>query len=158
MYSNLRQHFFWLFRAENVFAIYRRKWPTKLSLSQNLIENHFVKELSGKMLIKECVLSLALSLFCQVGDDVIRLCKICGGYQIRVLRSIHSINFVPHDLDSNIRVRSFFFLHNGQYYVSQNSRLEAQGIRYPSGTFSFPSVITLLIFYLVISIPKIWRV
>ena len=30
-----------------------------------------------------------LSLLCQVGDDVIRPCKICGGCQIRAPRSIH---------------------------------------------------------------------
>ena len=43
-----------------------------------------------------------LSLLCQVGDDVIRPCKICGGCQIRVPRSIHSINVVPYNLDSNL--------------------------------------------------------
>ena len=36
-----------------------------------------------------------LSLLYQVRDDVIRPCKICGGCQIRVPRSIHSINVVP---------------------------------------------------------------
>ena len=42
-----------------------------------------------------------LSLLCQVGDDVVRPCKICGGCQIRVPRSIHSINVVPYNLASN---------------------------------------------------------
>ena len=28
-------------------------------------------------------------LLCQVGDNVIRPCKICGGFQIRDPRSIH---------------------------------------------------------------------
>ena len=37
---------------------------------------------------------------CQVGDNVIRPCKIYGGYQICVSRSIHSINVVPCNLDS----------------------------------------------------------
>ena len=43
-----------------------------------------------------------LSLLCQVGDDVIRPCKICGGCQIRVPRSIHSFSIVPYNLDSNL--------------------------------------------------------
>ena len=32
-----------------------------------------------------------LSLLCQVGDDVIRPCKICGGCQIRITRSVSFI-------------------------------------------------------------------
>ena len=40
-----------------------------------------------------------LSLRCQVGDDVVRLCKICRGCQIRFPRSIHSL-IVPYNLDS----------------------------------------------------------
>ena len=42
------------------------------------------------------------SLLCQVGDDVIRPCKICVGCQIRASRFIHSINVVPYNLDSNL--------------------------------------------------------
>ena len=41
-----------------------------------------------------------LSFLCHVGDDVIRPCKICGGCQTRVPRSIHSLT-VPYNLDSN---------------------------------------------------------
>ena len=41
-----------------------------------------------------------LSLLCQVGDDVIRPCKICGGCQIHIPRSIHSINVVLYNLNS----------------------------------------------------------
>ena len=43
-----------------------------------------------------------LSLLCQVGDDVIRPCKICGGCQISVPTSIHSINVVTYNLNSNL--------------------------------------------------------
>ena len=39
---------------------------------------------------------------CQVGDDVILPCKICGGCQICVPSSIHSINVVLYNLDSNL--------------------------------------------------------
>ena len=46
-----------------------------------------------------------LSLLCQVGDDVIRPCKVCGGCQIRVQRSIHS---------TPICIRSAFFLRRTQ--------------------------------------------
>ena len=42
-----------------------------------------------------------LSLFCQVGDDVICPCKICWRYQIRFPTSTRSINVVPYNLDSN---------------------------------------------------------
>ena len=40
-----------------------------------------------------------LSLLCQV-SDVIHTCKICGGCQIRIPRSIHSVNVAPYNLDS----------------------------------------------------------
>ena len=43
-----------------------------------------------------------LSLLCQVGDDVIHPCKMCGVRQIRVPRSNHSISVVPYNLDSNL--------------------------------------------------------
>ena len=57
-----------------------------------------------------------LSLLCQVGDDVIRPCKICGGCQIRVPRSIHSLNQrcpIQSRLQSVLKVRS--------YYVERNN-------------------------------------
>ena len=51
-----------------------------------------------------CVFDVTrLSLLCQVGDDVIRPCKICGGCQIRVPRSTHSFpHSFPYNLDSNL--------------------------------------------------------
>ena len=48
------------------------------------------------------------SLLCQVGDDVIRLCKICGGCQIRVPRSIPSLIDCP--IQFRLQIRSVFFL------------------------------------------------
>ena len=42
------------------------------------------------------------SLLFQVGGDVIHPCKICGGCQIRMPRSIQSINAVPYSLNSNL--------------------------------------------------------
>ena len=57
-----------------------------------------------------------LSLLCQVGDDVVRPCKICRGCQIHIPRSIHSNNGVPYNLDSNLyySCRSAFFLRQMQ--------------------------------------------
>ena len=59
----------------------------------------------------------SLSLFCQVGDDVIRPCKICGGCQIRVPRSIHSINIVPYNLDSNLYKECVLSTSNASSYL-----------------------------------------
>ena len=45
------------------------------------------------------------SLLCQVGDDVIRPCKICRGCQMHVPRSFHSWQWtmvVPYNLDFNL--------------------------------------------------------
>ena len=44
-----------------------------------------------------------LSLLCQVGDDVIRPCKICGGCQIPVPRFIH---LLPIDCPIQSRLQS----------------------------------------------------
>ena len=58
-----------------------------------------------------------LSLLCQVGDDVIRPCKICGGCQKRVPRSINSFHdrlIVSYNFDSSLYlgVRSFYVERN----------------------------------------------
>ena len=54
-----------------------------------------------------------LSLLCQVGDDVIRPCKICGGCQIRVPRSIRSISCpMQPRVQSVLGVRSFYVERN----------------------------------------------
>ena len=66
-----------------------------------------------------------LSLLCQVGDDVIRPCKICGGCQIRVPRSIHSINIVPY-ISTPICSRSEFFLRRTQLFVDYLGVLSLQ--------------------------------
>ena len=50
----------------------------------------------------------SLSFAKPVGDDVICPCKICGGRQIRVPRSIHSINV--QSISTPIFIRSEFFL------------------------------------------------
>ena len=73
----------------------------------------------------------SLSLFCQVGDDVIGPCKICGGCKIRVPRSIHSFIdrlIVPYNLDykpfflcrTQSRQKPCFLLGRKLYY--QNTR------------------------------------
>ena len=48
-----------------------------------------------------------LSLLCQAGDDVIRPCKICGGCQIHVPKSIRSL---PHTISTQICIRSALIL------------------------------------------------
>ena len=57
-------------------------------------------------------LNFRFSLLCQVGDDVIRPCKICGGCQICVPRSIHSCmqSTLSHTILTPIHIRSAFFL------------------------------------------------
>ena len=53
-----------------------------------------------------------LSLLCHVGGDAIHPCKICGGCQIRVPRSIHSYmqSTLSHIISIPICIRSAFFL------------------------------------------------
>ena len=56
-----------------------------------------------------------LFLLCEVGDDIIGPCKICGGLQIRVPKSIHSFNQrCPKQgrLQSVLGVRGSHFLYN----------------------------------------------
>ena len=43
-----------------------------------------------------------LSLLCQVGDDVIRPCKICAGGMPDTSLKIHSFKVVPYNLNSNL--------------------------------------------------------
>ena len=53
---------------------------------------------------------------CQVGDDVIRTCKICGGCEIQRPK-IHSFNQrcpTAHTISNPIGVRSAFFLNRTQ--------------------------------------------
>ena len=51
---------------------------------------YFILLITSNIQRVRSMISIPGSLLCQVGDDVIRPCKICGGYQIRVPRSIHS--------------------------------------------------------------------
>ena len=51
-----------------------------------------------------------LSLLCQVGDDVIHPCKICGRCQIYIPRFIHLlIDRLSHTIATPICIRSPFF-------------------------------------------------
>ena len=59
-----------------------------------------------------------LSLLWQVGDDVIHPSKICGGCQIRVPRSIHSLNQrcpIQSQLQSVLGVHSYYVEHKNNY-------------------------------------------
>ena len=57
-----------------------------------------------------------LSLLCQVSYDVICPCKICGGCQIHVLRSIHSCTglTLSHIISTSVCIRSAFLLYQTQ--------------------------------------------
>ena len=56
-----------------------------------------------------------LSPLWQVGDDVIRPCKICGGYQLCVPRSIHLlIDRLSHTISTPIHISNLFFLRGTQ--------------------------------------------
>ena len=61
-----------------------------------------------------------LSLLCQVGDDVIRPCKICGGCQIRVPRSIHSM--LSHKIWTPICIRGVhsFYVERNKFAIDVN--------------------------------------
>ena len=91
------------------------------SIVATLLQRHFEECSVIKLVINSQRLGSAfddldprLSLLCQVGDDVIRPCKICGGFQIRAPRSIHSINVSPIQsrLQSALGMRSFYVEHN----------------------------------------------
>ena len=56
-----------------------------------------------------------LSLLCQVGDDVIRPCKICGGCQIRVPRpNSFTESTLSHTISTPISIRIAFLLRRTQ--------------------------------------------